>query len=50
MRFKVPVADAQLIKDVIDGIIKLQGLKDSDSLVNAGDALVFLCGRLKDET
>lgn len=50
MRFKVPLADAELVKGVIDGIIKLQGLKDSDSLVNAGDALVFLCGRLKDET
>lgn len=50
MRFKVPLADAGLVKGVIEGIIKLQGLKDSDSLVNAGDALVFLCGRLKDET
>ena len=50
MRFKVPLADAELVKGVIEGIIKLQGLKDSDSLVNAGDALVFLCGRLKDET
>ena len=50
MRFKVPLADAELVKGVIEGIIKLRGLKDSDSLVNAGDALVFLCGRLKDET
>ena len=43
MRFKVPVGDAEFVQNVINNICKLQGFIGSDSLTNAGDALVFLC-------
>lgn len=43
MRFKVPLKDAEFVTRVIEGIIKRQGLKQSDSLASAGDALVWLC-------
>lgn len=49
MRFKVPVADAEFVQNVINGICKLQGFTGSDSLTNAGDALVFLCHGVRDE-
>ena len=49
MRFKVPIEDAEFVKGMIDGICKKQGFSGSDSLTNAGDALVYLCGR-RDET
>jgi hypothetical protein len=42
MRFKVPIADQELVTRVIEGIARRQGFKDSDSLTNAGDALVYL--------
>jgi len=42
MRFKVPVDDAEVIKERIQGITKDQGFTESDSLTNAGDALVWL--------
>lgn len=44
MRFKVPLDDAEFVQGVIDGICKKQGFTSSDSLTNAGDALVYLCG------
>ena len=49
MRFKVPVADAEFVQNVINGICKLQGFVGSDSLTNAGDALVFLCHGARNE-
>lgn len=45
MRFKVPIDDADFVQGVIDGIQTRQGFTGSDSLTNAGDALVYLCGR-----
>lgn len=42
MRFKVPVEDAEFVADIIESIIKTQKFTDSDSLTNAGDALVHL--------
>lgn len=48
MRFKVPVDDADFVRAVIDGISERQGFVSSDSLTNAGDALVWLCGRQRD--
>lgn len=48
MRFKVPVDDADFVRGVIDGISERQGFISSDSLTNAGDALVWLCGRQRD--
>ena len=42
MRFKVPIEDAERIGELINHVIKVQGLSGSDSLTNAGDALVHL--------
>lgn len=42
MRFKIPVADAERIANIIEATVKSQGYDDNDSLVNAGDALVHL--------
>lgn len=42
MRFKVPVADAHKVQEVINEIMKDQDYTGGDSLENAGDALVFL--------
>lgn len=42
LRFKVPIDDAQEIKERIQSITKDQGFTESDSLTNAGDALVWL--------
>lgn len=42
MRFKVPIGDADEVKDVFDKIMSDQGFEDQDSLTNAGDALVWL--------
>ena len=44
MRFKVPIADAERVQRTIEAIIKRQGLKDKDSMLAAGMALVHLCG------
>lgn len=42
MRFKVPIDDAELIKERIKTIGTDQGFTESDSLTNAGDCLVWL--------
>ena len=42
MRFKVPIDDQSVIESRIKRVISEQELSDSDSLVNAGDALVWL--------
>lgn len=42
MRFKVPAKDVDAVTKVIEKIIKTQGFTESDSLTNAGDALVYL--------
>ncbi len=42
MRFKVPVEDAHIIEKAIEKAIQENGFVDSDSLTNAGDALVHL--------
>ncbi|WP_251569604.1 ParB/RepB/Spo0J family partition protein [Parasutterella muris] len=43
MRFKVPIEDSGKIQKIIERIMKEQGFTESDSLTNAGDALVYLC-------
>lgn len=45
MRFKVPMEDVDSITKLIEKTIKAQGFTESDSLTNAGDALVFLLNR-----
>jgi len=45
MRFKVPLEDQATVEAAIKQIITDQGLSDSDSLVNAGDALMWLVRR-----
>ena len=42
MRFKVPVDDVADITEMIEKTMKIQKFTESDSLTNAGDALVFL--------
>lgn len=42
MRFKVPIKDVDTITQKIERVIKEQGFNDSDSLTNAGDALVHI--------
>lgn len=42
MRFKVPVDDVEGITKLIEQVIKTQKFTESDSLENAGDALVHL--------
>lgn len=49
MRFKVPIEDAERIGELINHVIKVQGLTGSDSLTNAGDALVHLLTGIEDE-
>lgn len=48
MRFKIPVEDTGLVTEVIEHLIKSEGFSDSDSLTNAGDALVVLCRKYKE--
>ena len=48
MRFKVPVADAIAVEDLIHQITASQGFTESDSLTNAGDALVYLCNNFQE--
>ena len=48
MRFKVPIADADDVQDKIEKIMSEQGFTDSDSLTNAGDALVWLVRETSD--
>ena len=49
MRFKVPIDDVDDITDLIEKTMKQQKFTESDSLTNAGDALVFLLQQLKEE-
>tara|TARA_R110000851_G_scaffold59347_11_gene137440 strand:- start:25605 stop:26249 length:645 start_codon:yes stop_codon:yes gene_type:complete len=42
MRFKVPIEDADQVKDKFDKIMEDQGFTEGDSLSNVGDALVWL--------
>lgn len=49
MRFKVQLEDADRITEVINNIIKTQGLTESDSLTNAGDALIHLINGVEND-
>lgn len=42
MRFKVPVDDVDTVTQLIESVMKVQGFTSSDSLTNAGDALVHV--------
>lgn len=44
MRFKVAIEDGDAITDMLETVMREQGLTDSDALTNAGDALVFVMG------
>ena len=46
IRFRVPIADQPMVETVIKTIIEKQGFVDSDSMVQAGDALVWLISNL----
>lgn len=47
MRFKVPVEDQSWVTDLIEKTMKSQKFTESDSLTNAGDALVYLLKQLE---
>lgn len=49
IRFKVPVEDVATITSAIERVIKEQKFTESDSLTNAGDALVYIFKRLEEE-
>lgn len=49
MRFKVAIEDSEKVQKLIEKIMKEQGYTESDSLTNAGDALVYLCTNAKKE-
>lgn len=44
MRFKVQSGDVDAVTKAIEKIIKTEGFTESDSLTNAGDALVHMAG------
>lgn len=46
MRFRVPTEDVQELSDKLEKVMRLQGFDEKDSLVNAGDALVWLLNRV----
>lgn len=47
MRFRVPAEDVQGLSDKLEKVMRLQGFDEKDSLVNAGDALVWLLNRVE---
>lgn len=47
MRFRVPTEDVQGLSDKLEKVMRLQGFDEKDSLVNAGDALVWLLNRVE---
>lgn len=48
MRFAIPVEDAAWVTKLVDKTMKIQGFVESNSLQNAGDALIHLLKGLKD--
>lgn len=42
MHFKVPIADVHIIQERIESILKSQKFTGGDSLLNAGNALIYL--------
>ena len=49
LRFKVPFDDADAVEGLIERVMKEQGFTGSDSLTNAGDALVWICNRIREQ-
>ena len=49
LRFKIPVDDVADITSLIEKTIKTQGFTESDSLTNAGDALVHIFKSLSEK-
>lgn len=50
MRFKIPVDDAEAVTDIIELIMKAQEFTESDSLTNAGDALVWISKQFEEKS
>ncbi|MCL2874755.1 MAG: ParB/RepB/Spo0J family partition protein [Betaproteobacteria bacterium] len=49
VRFKIPVDDASWLTSLVEKTMKAQKFTESDSLTNAGDALVYLLGQANQE-
>lgn len=45
MRFKVPIDDAETVTRSVEAVIKANNLNESDSLTNAGDALMIIINK-----
>lgn len=45
LRFKVPIDDSDMVTKLIERVMKTQNFTESDSLTNAGDALVAICNK-----
>lgn len=45
LRFKVPIDDSDMVTKLIERVMKTQSFTESDSLTNAGDALVAICNK-----
>ncbi|MBV6634384.1 MAG: ParB N-terminal domain-containing protein [Mameliella sp.] len=48
MRFKVSVADEDLVRELIEEVKQEQGFVGDDDLTNAGDALIYIAQQLKE--
>lgn len=48
MRFKVPVGDAEWVQNTVQSTITAHSLKDQDSMISAGNALVHLLRESED--
>lgn len=47
MRFKIPVEDSKFVEGMIEQAMKSQGFTDDDSMMNAGNAIIYLLRNLK---
>lgn len=47
MRFKVPVEDSKFIENMIEAAMKSQSFTDDDSMMNAGNAMIYLLRKIK---
>lgn len=47
LRFKVPIDDSDMVTKLIERVMKDQNFTESDSLTNAGDALVAICDKVE---
>lgn len=47
MRFKIPVEDSKFVENMIEAAMKSQNFTDDDSMMNAGNAIIYLLRKIK---